>query len=295
MAFINISRINLIILLLLFSNEISMAQQTLKILNYNVYEGFQNDSLQKETFKAWVKTFDADIITFQELNGFTHNALEDLGHSYGHPYAVLQKEQGYPVGITSKYPITDIEKRSDDFTLGYVYARILDYHLFVIHLNPFQYTKRYTQVNSILAQAARIPKKEKIMIMGDFNSASPVDSFVMDIPERLRHAAGYEKSRTGEYDDNYILNEGKFDYSVISSVHAAGFFDAFYLKNRIYASTYSSEKYSSRNGPFGRDIRIDYIWLNKTLRDRCIRFDVIKDEVTHSLSDHYPLFMELKR
>ena len=295
MIYINILRVKLIALLFLFVGEISTAQQTLKVLNYNVYEGFQGDSLQKEIFKRWVKKVDADVITFQELNGFTHYALEDLGRSYGHPYVALQKEWGYPVGITSKYPITDIEKRSDDFTLGYLYARILDYHLFVIHLNPFQYTRRHTQINGVLAQALRIPKREKIMIMGDFNSVSPVDSVIIDVPDRISLAAGYEKNRTGKYDDYFVLNNGKFDYSVISSMYAAGFYDAFYEKNNMYIPTYSSEKYSFRNGSFGKNIRIDYIWLNKYLRNKCIRFEVIKDEVTHRLSDHYPLFMELKR
>lgn len=276
-------------------NGIAEAQQTFTLLNYNVYEGFQKDSLQKEIFKVWIKQFNPDVVTFQELNGFTYSSLQDLGLSYGHPYVVLQKDWGYPVGMTSKYPITDIEKRADDFTMGYIYARINEYHIFLIHLNPFQYPKRYMQINSVIAQADRLPKKEKIIILGDLNSLSPVDSSVYDVPDRVKIATEHEKVRNGAYDDNYILNKGRFDYSVIGSLINAGYYDAFLLKNKEFDHTYSTEKYSFREGAFGRKIRIDYIWLNKILRNKCTRFDIIKDEVTESLSDHYPLIIELTK
>ncbi len=283
------------LLFFLMLNAKADAQKPFTLLNYNVYEGFQKDSLQKVKFKDWVKQFNPDVVTFQELNGFTYTSLEELGRSYGHPYVVLQKDWGYPVGMTSKYPITDIEKRSDDFTFGYIYARIMDYNIFLIHLNPFQYPKRYIQINSVLAQAARIPNKEKIIILGDLNSLSPVDSSIYDVPDRLKNAAKFEKVRNGMYDDNYILNNGRFDYSVIGSLYNAGYYDAFQLKNKEFDHTYSTEKYSFREGAFGKKIRIDYIWLNKTLSKKCISLNIIKDEVTESLSDHYPLIIELKK
>jgi len=152
------------------------SQKIRTVLSYNVCEGFQKDSMQKERFISWVKQFNPDVIAFQELNGFTHTTLEEMAARYGHHYVVLQKEWGYPSGITSRYPITDIEKRSDDFSMAYVYGRILDFHFFAIHLNPFQYQKRLTQISSVLAQAGRINKKDKIIILGDFNSLSSSDS-----------------------------------------------------------------------------------------------------------------------
>jgi exonuclease III len=292
--YLDLEKTAFFMLFFLFLNIVTEAQKPFTIMSYNVYEGFQKDSLQKEKFKTWVKQFNPDIIAFQELNGFTYTSLEELGRSYGHPYVVLQKDWGYPVGITSKYPITDIEKRSDDFTFGYINAWICDYNIFLVHLNPFQYPKRYIQINSILAQAARIPKHEKIIILGDLNSLSPNDSLMYDVPDRLKTAAGFEKKRTGAYDDNYILNNGKFDYSVIGSLINAGYSDAWLLKNKDFDHSYSTEKYSFREGAFGKKIRIDYIWLNKALRNKCIRLEIIKDEVTDSLSDHYPLILELK-
>lgn len=271
------------------------SQEKLTVLSYNVYEGFQKDSLQKEKFKKWVQQFHPDVIAFQELNGFTHTLLEELAASYGHSYVVLQKDWGYPVGITSRYPITDIEKRSDDFTMGYIYGRIMDYHFFVIHLNPFQYQKRLIQINSVLAQADRINKKEKIIILGDFNSLSSSDSLAYAGEERMQMIKKYESLRSGKYDDFYVLKDGKIDYSTVDAMKAAGYTDAFELHNKQFTSSCATQKYSFREGPNGKDIRIDYIWLNKPLRNKSLSATIIKDEITHELSDHYPMILELKQ
>src|SRR5882672_12802701 len=86
------------------------AQRRFKVMSYNVLEGFKKDSARKAQFIEWVKGFQPDMIAFQELNYFTQASFEAFAKQFGHPYAVIQKENGYPVGLTSKYPITHIEK-----------------------------------------------------------------------------------------------------------------------------------------------------------------------------------------
>lgn len=54
---------------------------------------------------AWLKEVDADVIGFQELNNFTAEELKVWAKEIGHEYSVLLKEDGYPIGITSKQPI----------------------------------------------------------------------------------------------------------------------------------------------------------------------------------------------
>ena len=75
----------------------AQSEKPLKIIAYNILEGMKNDTTAgKQEFAAWVRTQDPDILALQETNGFTQESLQALAESYGHPYAILCKEPGYP-------------------------------------------------------------------------------------------------------------------------------------------------------------------------------------------------------
>ena len=44
----------------------------------------------------------------------------------------------------------------------------------------------------------------------------------------------------------------------------------------------------------GRDRRLDYVFLPAGLAAEVISAEVIRDEVTAQLSDHYPIVLELR-
>jgi len=104
----------------------------------------------------------------------------------------------------------------------------------------------------------------------------------------------FESLRSGKYDDYYVLKDGKIDYSATDAMKANGFYDSYFLHHNGFTSSFTTRKYQWREGPDGRDIRIDYIWLNRVLKNKTVRSDIIKDEVTHELSDHYPVLLQLK-
>lgn len=86
-------------------------KQAMKIISYNIEYGMRADTTAGKTiFSTWMRNQDPDIVCLQEANKFTQKSLEALAASYGHPYAVLQKEKGFPTAITSKYPIVNIMK-----------------------------------------------------------------------------------------------------------------------------------------------------------------------------------------
>lgn len=268
------------------------AQRRFKVMSYNVLEGFKKDSAQKAQFIKWVKDFQPDMIAFQELNYFTQASFEAFARQFGHPYAVIQKENGYPVGLTSKYPITNIEKIKEDQFLGFTYALVDHrYHVFVVHLDPFRYPKRQEQINTVLAKAALLPQAEPIMIMGDFNNISPADSAAYNLdPLRLERAKQF-------IDPGYPLEnlrDGRFDYSVIQSVSDAGFYDTYNLHYKKFIPTILTKKYAYKIGYWGGPARIDYIWVNKVLKNSTAGYRIIKDRVTDTLSDHYPHIIQLK-
>src|SRR5687767_11071810 len=131
-----------------FKVPVNYQQKTFMIITWNVYEGMKLDTTQnKIAFTKWIKEKDPDVMAFQEMNGFTQTKLEAFARSYGHSYAVLLKDTGFPVALTSKYPITDIEKVIENMHHGYIQAKVSDITFFVVHLSPHKYQKRQEEIN----------------------------------------------------------------------------------------------------------------------------------------------------
>ena len=92
-----------------------------------------------------------------------------LNHESGH-------DATHPIGITSRLPISDVEMYLDSMWHGYIYAKVGGVHCFATHLAPFTLQDRYRDLTRILAHASTIPPNERILIAGDFNALSEVDS-----------------------------------------------------------------------------------------------------------------------
>jgi len=257
------------------------AQTGLKVLSYNVLYGLQNDSVTKQSYVEWVKQKDPDIVAYQEMNDFTQKGLEAFAAQYGHAYAVLSKTDGFPVALTSKYPIVNTQKVVDNMWHAYIYANVNGNHVFVIHFSPFSYQKRRHEVAEVLARAALIPQEEPIMIMGDFNSLSADDADAYD-------EAFLESRREAERQREIVrnLDNGKLDYSVTDAMKKAGFQDAIRLFHQDFQRSAPTQKYFK-----GTMQRIDYLWVNDVLAQRIRSADFIYDDVTDTISDHYPLFV----
>lgn len=130
----------------------------------------------------------------QVANAFTEESLTALAGRYGHPYAILCKESGFPVGLTSKYPIELRNRLLEDVPLwhGAIHTRIKDINVVVLHLYPFGTypngqgaagtgnTYRDREINCILDSTIRRYPVEPLWLMaGDFNSYSPKDADAM--------------------------------------------------------------------------------------------------------------------
>ncbi|TZF83082.1 hypothetical protein FW774_12320 [Pedobacter sp. BS3] len=267
---IRILRVFILLTGLLFFGTVNVSaqQKPLKIVDYNVLTGFQKNPAQAAVFVAWVKTIQPDIVAMEELSTFTQDSLERMANRYGHPYAVLlAKEKAAPIGITSKYPIVNVQKVTDNMHHGYIYAQVKDYHLLVTHLSPFSYEKCKQEISTIIVKANALPQKDKILIMGDLNSFAATDSVAYK-------EKGYKRR-----------------YGVIQLLLEAGYTDAYHAKHPATAFSYPTKKYTGGKKQF---CRIDYIFLNKAARKKCLDIQIVKDAVTDSLSDHYPLLMDMK-
>lgn len=270
----------LLILSLAFTHLVS-AQSEFKVLSYNVLMGLQQDSLIQEEYQEWVRKIDPDIVAYQEMNKFTQRGLEQFAGRYGHPYAVISKLDGFPVALSSKYPIVNVQKVVDNMWHAYLYANVNNIHVFVIHFSPFSYEKRQHEMRQVLAHAALLPQDEKIIIMGDFNSLSQQDE-QYHTPEMVQ--AMLEREKKEDHIRN--LNNGKIDYTVMNAIREAGYEDVFLLKNDRLVSSVPTKKYGE---PSTR--RIDFIWTNPVLSECVVSSAIIQDATTDHISDHYPVLV----
>lgn len=256
------------------NTQVAAKSFPLKVISYNILEGMKLDTTYgKSAFVNWVKEKNPDILAIQEANGFTQSSLEELAHKYGHPYAVLVKEKGYPTALTSKYPIVNISKVTDNMTHGFIKAQIRGMNIIVLHLNPHNYLKRREEI-AVILETIRSMDQKKWLIMGDFNSLSPLDSIRYTDGKLLKRALENAKANPAKLG---LLDGKQFDYQVQQKILDFGLVDAFKLMN---------PKDLNYN-------RIDYIYLSKDLQGRVVRTEFIHDDFTNHYSDHRPLILEI--
>lgn len=278
--------------LLLFCISISFAQKpSLRVITYNILEGMKLDTANgKPNFVAWVKQMDPDVMALQEVTNFTQASLEKLAEQYGHRYAVLLIEgEKFPVAITSKYPILHVQKVSDNMDRGFISATIQGFNIVSVHLTPFDYRKRAQEIDLMLAHIKAQPSTHNWILMGDFNTLSPVDSSHYSDGRMIANYQAYEK----KYAPIQKLVDGKIDYSVIEKVHNAGFTDILHKLHPQFVKTVHPKKFEPKTGA---DVshRIDFIFVSKDLVKKAATARVLVDEFTDNYSDHYPVLFELK-
>ncbi|WP_236980485.1 endonuclease/exonuclease/phosphatase family protein [Membranihabitans maritimus] len=264
--------------------------QNLKVISYNIWEGMKMDTTEgKVKFSEWIKSQDPDVLALQEVNYFTQSKLENIARSYGHPYAVLLKETGYPVAITSKFPIVNVEKVLDNMHHGFIKAEIEGVSYMVVHLSPHKYWKRREEVKTILSTIDHNPTKEDWVILGDFNSLSPGNEAfykTSGLVERMKESAA-------RYSSHENLEDGKLDYEVIRQVEENGYVDivGHSMENVDFSFPTKS---ILKDGDKASLRRIDYIFLSPGLENSVTNARIIKDDFTDMYSDHYPVMVELK-
>lgn len=190
--------------------------EKVRIMSYNILNGFDwgNDTEREERLVEWVRHQDPEILGLQELCGFTQEKLQKLAQRWGHPYAMIVKEEGYPVGITSKRPITLKTKLLENAGHGMLHVQTYGWDVIVTHLNPSNTVRRNTEARTI-ADYIRTLKTDSCILMGDMNAHSPFDG---DYTET--HAINLTAHYGGAESKNLL--DGGLDYSVIAlSVPAA--------------------------------------------------------------------------
>lgn len=291
-----INTIGLVILLLLASfscnpgkKETYQESSTLRIITHNVWYGFTKVPERKKDWIAWMNKQQPDIVSLQELNEYTHEKLEEDAQSYGHVYSVLLKEEGFPTGITSRYPIEDVQRVTEGFHHGLLRVRIKEIYFYAIHLHPSSWETRKSEINQILEDIKTLPADSKIILAGDFNTFSPLDSIYYS-HGRLEP---FFNERDLLYGENN-LNRGELDYTVIQEVLDYGLVDLeASLRSSFYKHSGSFPTLVEKEGEHGDQRRLDYVFASKNLADGVTRAEIITTDTALILSDHLPVIVDM--
>lgn len=261
---------------------------TWHVMSYNIADGMWYDQYDGyDSFVDWVSGKDPDVLALCECathwdkekknipgeQGLRYlpDGLPELAKRWGHRHTAIGPYQdNYPVAITSRYPVTTVQRIGDGLSHGALHVRIKGINFVVLHLWPHWYSKtdkerkggggdafRVMEITAILDSTINNPEfssEKNWVFMGDFNSFSPSDSAYF--PGR-----SYEVHRL-------MLSAGLHD--IIGEMNSG-----------VFVPSENREKY-----------RIDYIYCSDSIWEKVLRSETIKDGFTLKASDHRPLEAE---
>lgn len=297
-------KLSFIIMLCLLSIS-GAAQDTMKIMTYNIWDGFEHKPDRRAGFVEFIRSENPDILMLDELVELTADSLALLAKDCGYEYSAILKEEWYPVGVISKTPIEVVCRKFNTieevfgkkigFWHGLLHARTGGIDLLVTHLSPFDWKFRLREAKQITAYADSLGLKD-YLVAGDLNSYSPFDKERMDTMKVWLKGAKKGDAKRPQW--NNINEEGKYDLTTQSHFLDAGLCDPVPrfvpepLKRITHPTAYSRNFKPGDQKLVQRQVRIDYILLSPSLMKQCVNAYVTPVE---GVSDHYPVTVILKK
>ena len=268
--------------------------EMLKVLTHNVWYGFTKKSEPRYThWKTWMAAQAPDVVALQELNSYTEDKLAADATAWGHQHSVLLKTDGFPTGITSRFPITDVQRLREGFHHGLLRCRIAGIWFYVIHFHPSNFARRIEEAGLLQQNAASLPEQDpRIVLIGDFNGFAPVDRRHYDQDSRL---VPFFQQLDTKNKDARNLNQGHLDYGGLEAILAQGYVDLLDQHRdpaEVFQGTFPTPLVSDED--HGTDRRIDYIFASPSLAPATVSVSILRDAVTEGLSDHYPVTATLR-
>ncbi|MEN5055771.1 endonuclease/exonuclease/phosphatase family protein [Sphingobacterium kitahiroshimense] len=268
-------------------------------MTYNIMNGFDygKDIKRFQRTASWIQSQHPDILALQELCDYTDVRLQKEAVQWGHHYSALLKTEGYSVGVTSKFPITIIERIITDMWHGMLHCQIQGIDVFIVHFSPDDYEIRRSETDIVLSRMHTVMQNSKKgIILGDFNARSPFDDDLSKKYPVVLKKDIISNNQSGKYKN--LMND-YFDYSVISKFLAFPLIDVcqkfvpparrFTYSTPILIGSYRKNIKEVKQ----RRQRIDYIFVTPQLAPKVMNAVIINGKETGMLSDHYPIIADL--
>ncbi len=262
-------------------------ERKIRVLTYNVWYGFTQKPERKSDWLAYVNSLKSDILALQELNGYTEDKLAQDAKSWGHAHTALLKEDGFPTGITSKFPIENLEKITDGYHHGMLSCKTGGLQIYVIHLHPGHWEIRHREIDLLLKTLKNHKTKEPVLLVGDFNTFSKHDKKYYD---QTTDIIPFFRRLDQRWKSNRNLRNDRLDYSHLNKFEKAGYSDLIAERREKFIGTFPTKlRPNEDNGPARR---LDYFFANSELSKKCKLAKYLVNPKTDLLSDHYPAVAE---
>ena len=271
--------------LLLVANE----RKSVRVLTYNAWYGFTKKADRKPEWLRYVRSLQSDIVALQELNGYTEEKLAEDGKFWGHKFTALLKKDGFPTGITSRYPIENLSRVTEGYHHGMLSCKTGGIQVYVIHLHPGHWEIRHQEIDLLLKTLASHQLNEPVLLIGDFNTFSARDqAHYQQSPDMIP----FFRRLDIRWKSNRNLRNDRLDYSHLQKIERAGYQDVIAERRERFLGTFPTKlRLDEDNGP---SRRLDYIFANKVLAEKCIKAQYLINSKTDLLSDHYPAISEFE-
>ena len=251
-----------------------------EVINWNTYHLFDHRAKLEEA-TAWLVEQGPDLVALQEVLHCDEAGLGELALAWGHGHAVMNKENGYPVALTSSAPIEVLERRVKGFHHGFLHARTHGIDVFVVHFWPSKVGEAV-----IIAEMAEALVKEgrPVLVLGDFNGKIRCDELYL-----LENGFGEEKD--GEVVFDYRLTDAFLERGFVELVSEHSPEDLYTFGAPALIPRWAKTMQEVRE----RRRRIDFVFASSDLAKGCRSARVDVDDARVGLySDHYPVLCTLE-
>ena len=282
--------------LLLLYVTLSCGAESVKIITYNVLYGFNHGKNIKEG-QAWLKAQQADFIALQEMKGFDANNFAKLAKTWGHEHSYFYKRpHGMPLAFSSRFPISEVEELHKGVKRGFLKLKCRGINFIILHMTSQRLSARKQELNYISPTISKLlKKKEKVIVLGDFNSLSPLDmkrlSELDDLLEEMRNTPRKKPN----------LNDNNFDVGIMTAFEDLGLVDLCHQhlqgQKDLQGSFPSTliEKIPNREVQEKHLRRIDFILSDAINAKNLSQAAIPKGGELEKISDHYPIIIELNK
>lgn len=253
----------------------------MKLMTYNILNGgeagldFVADVVKKEA---------PDYLTINEANTFAtgdNKVLREFALKTGFKFydLALSGEYDYHVAVLSKYPLKQTQKLQllmRACIISVIETEIGDISVASLHLTPYSEDLRHSEIDLILDYQNKFKNK---ILMGDMNSLSPDDDYDPNMVKDFN-----------EMQTKKFTTDGKLRFDAIGKILSKGYVDTAVRlgKNKEHTAPTTINEYSAHS-----NMRLDYIFISESLTPHLQSYKVVKNEVSDTASDHYPIVIEL--
>lgn len=204
-----------------------LTTETIKFMQFNIADGSIGD--RGNAMLSWLQEkakLGYAFIGFCELVGWEH--LESIvtiheniqkiqlrasnaGYIYSHITSYISPSP-YPVGIMSIYPIQVIKEYAFpqfERAILHIYLNKLDLHVVIVHLNAHNANLRHKEAMTLLQELqSYLTTNQKIVIMGDFNTLSPLDTHQHEETQFVHMIHSHQNHIMTHWKKKFLTNKG---------------------------------------------------------------------------------------